>query len=200
MKPMKRAAAALSILAAMAAMSPASASVIETASGVEYGAILTTTNSASGGLLQLTIDASTRNLVDPPGKADNSLQYATELDRIVFTMRGLTGITMIGASTGSIGDWTYQFADNTGNDYAYFSAVNTNHTGLTGPLTFDFAFQGTNLNFNNLGLTASYSTAAGKFVTERTALEVTLVPEPTSIALLGLGALGISVLRRRKAA
>jgi hypothetical protein len=205
----------LAALMSIAVIGSARSSVITSDPGIKYGATLTTANASLGGSLKLTIDALSRFVTNPPGDANNDLQYAIELDKIEFRMKKLTGVTITAAMFGSesmgVSDWVYNFIDTDSNDFATFTAVSSNHTALTKTSAFDFKFVGTGLDFSSLRLTTDYLTYTPKtrngvttymYGTENDkvdlAVTTNVVPEPASLAMMaaGLGMLGI--MRRRK--
>lgn len=176
----------ISAALALFAAGSASAGVLSSSNDVDYTATL------SGNILNLTIDASA-----------NSWD-ATELDVLQFNMVGLDKVDLVSAPTAG---WTYSFKPSaTGKDMAIFTATSTNHTLVSAPLAFSFAFTGTDLNFAKLGLKATYLANGGQS-DSISALNVTVaaagnepsdVPEPASVALM-LGGLGVLGALRRKA-
>jgi hypothetical protein len=183
MKNTFRTVVASTILAFTAAS--ASAGVITTTNKVSYTATVT------GNVLNLTIDAAAN-------KWD-----ASELDLLTFRMAGLDSVTAV---SGPATDWTYSFKPSaTGKDEATFTANKADQTVVSAPLQFSFQFAGTGLDFDKLGLKASFY-ANGIQSDTITALNVTAVdagtdpsdvPEPASVALL-LGGLGLLGAARRK--
>jgi hypothetical protein len=186
-----------------------SAGVITTGSGVKYTATLT------GGILDLTIDATGI-------KAD--LKKATQLDGIEFQMFNLTGVSLLSAPTSG---WAYDFDPSAAKaDSASFDAIVSNDLLLSSPMDFKFKFAGEapGLDFTKLAVTTNWLINRSHSTDVVRALDVTImqpiampaalpapqpaplpaagpresqVPEPASTALV-LGGLGLLAISRRR--
>jgi hypothetical protein len=181
----------LASVLAIAAMGSASANVVTTDNGVKY------TSGLTGNVLSLNIDATNHS---------GDLQYASELDQLVFGMAHLQSVSMNSPSTGWNGFLVQNIFSNSADDYATFTAKFTDHTLLTAPVNFLFTFtsDGTPLDYSSVDLWSTFLTAEPKTHYIKLGLEqehVVLndVPEPASLAIMCAGLSMLGFMRRRKA-
>jgi len=154
----------------------------------------------SGNLLTLTVEA--------VGKLTGNMEKATHLKGFEFRLANkslIEDITVTQINPGSTpGAWSD--CKPTKNDS--FCVVNSGLLALTSPLTFTFAFTAADLDLSQFTAYGNFFRGNGSGDTtlltmNMTAEEVAIespaeVPEPASLALLGLGALGLAGFTRRK--
>lgn len=154
----------------------------------------------SGNLLTLTVEA--------VGPLDGNMKTVTDLKGFEFKLDNkskIDDIIVTQINPGSTpGTWS-KCKKAEKNDA--FCVINSGLLALTSPLTFTFAFTGANVDLSAFTAYGNFYQGNGSGKTTLLTMEMTAdevvdlpaeVPEPASLALLGLGALGLAGFTRRQ--
>ncbi len=150
---------------------------------------------ASGGFTlmnQMLLNGPTDGVLDSDPNANDTVGVVFRTLPQTVTLTGAVELENIGTAGTFVGILSYNI---TGPDALQFSLTNFTPTVLASGASVLFDLQFSSLAAQSYNATLTFNTTLGDIVFN---LQAVMVPEPSTLSLLGLGVVGLAVQRRRR--